>query len=118
MAMMFPYHDSAESLYMSENILNGLRYARVYEKQIGGFSMSECMTQTQQIKKLILICVYCEKQKNINGNWNHASEPMEHVSAKRKSHGICPKCLQEHFPAEYASLCLEGKIIDHETNAI
>jgi hypothetical protein len=72
--------------------------------------MGEFMSQEEDPVRLLFVCTYCDKHRNDDGYWEQAYGFDECIYEGRISHGICPKCLKEHFPDEYSSLRKEGKI--------
>jgi hypothetical protein len=58
----------------------------------------------------LLVCTYCDKYRNDSVFWEEMDTSYIPVPAARISHGICPECLQEHFPDEFDALCDEGRI--------
>jgi hypothetical protein len=72
--------------------------------------MVESRSEKEPLDRLLLICMYCHKYRNDAGYWELARDVCVSVPDERRSHGICPECLQKNFPDEYSSLCEEGKI--------
>ena len=72
--------------------------------------MGEIMSQDEASDSLLLLCMYFDKYRNYAGYWEKIYGFSESVPEIKKSHGLCPECLQEHFPDEYVSLREEGKI--------
>ena len=70
--------------------------------------------QEEVSESLLLICMYCHKHRNDAGYWEQVYGFSESFPDERKSLGMCPECLKEHFPDEYVSLCEEGKIVVKE----
>jgi len=64
-----------------------------------GTVIAETTFESNGIKKedIDTICMYCKKLKITDKKWVTAEidESKENVS-----HGICPKCLEEHYPEE------------------
>jgi hypothetical protein len=58
----------------------------------------------------LFICTYCDKFRNDSGYWEEIHTSFVPVPAANISHGICPECLQTHFPDEFNELQDEGRI--------
>lgn len=60
-------------------------------------------TLAKLLSGFVPICMYCKSVRDNEENWNS----VEHYLAKRAdlkfSHGICPTCLQQHYPEEQVS---------------
>lgn len=52
------------------------------------------------LKGIIPICLYCKGIRDDRGAWNKLEEYISEHSDAQFSHGICEKCLREHYPEE------------------
>jgi phosphoserine phosphatase RsbU/P len=60
--------------------------------------LHQAMSQIKTLKGLLPICSFCKKIRDDQGYWNQLENYIsEHTNADF-SHGICPECLEEHFP--------------------
>ena len=50
------------------------------------------------LKGIIPICSYCKEIRDDKGFWNRVEAYIENHTEASFSHGICPKCVKEHFP--------------------
>lgn len=73
--------------------------------------MQTYMQSENGLLGLLLICCYCDKQKNAAGIGEKGRRFYQTPPDFLISHSICPECLREHFPEVYISLCAEGKMI-------
>jgi hypothetical protein len=48
---------------------------------------------------IIPICMYCKKVRDDEGYWKQIEQFISSRSEAQFSHGICPKCLEEQYPA-------------------
>ena len=66
----------------------------------------ELVARVQTLEGILPVCMFCKDIRDDAGNWTK----MEHYIARRTeakfSHGMCPKCAQQHY-GEY--LKPEGK---------
>lgn len=79
----------------------------------GKIAMGEFLEE-EVSESLVHICMYCHKHRNGAGYWEQVDGFSESIPEKRKSHGMCPECLKEHFPGEYLSLYKKGKIVSEK----
>ncbi len=73
--------------------------------------MGEFMPEEVKPENILLICTYCEKHRSDSGYWELVFDSHGSIPETCVSHGICPECLKEHFPGEYASLLAEGRLL-------
>ena len=50
------------------------------------------------LEGLLPICSYCKKIRDEDGTWDQLERYITHHSEATFSHGICPDCLEKHFP--------------------
>jgi CheY-like chemotaxis protein len=70
-------------------------------KKHNDFLIEELRTALSQVKKLsgmLPICSSCKKIRDDEGYWNQVEAYIAAHSDVRFSHGICPTCLQKHYP--------------------
>jgi DNA-binding response OmpR family regulator len=53
-------------------------------------------TQIRQLKSLLPICMYCKKIRDDRDYWLQIEEYIHAHTGADFSHGICPKCYEEH----------------------
>ncbi len=63
--------------------------------------LNETLTQIKTLKGIIPICMHCKGIRDDKGAWNQLEKYITENSDAQFSHGICDKCLNEHYP-EYA----------------
>lgn len=56
-------------------------------------------TQVLQLEAIITICMHCGKLRDDGQTWVRLEQYMAKYSDTRFSHGLCPDCLEKHFPA-------------------
>lgn len=67
----------------------------------------ELLSIIERIKKLegiISICMYCKKIRDDNDSWQQLEKYITQHSEAQFSHGICPKCFEEHVGDELKHL--------------
>lgn len=64
--------------------------------------------QIRRLEGIVPICMHCHKIRDEEGRWWRLERYIHEHSEAQLSHGICPDCLEEHYP-EYASKRGEGE---------
>ena len=73
--------------------------------------MYKSYSEKNGVGKVLLICTYCHKHKTASGYWDGEANFTVCNPGTSISHGICPECLIQQFPDEFASLQKEGNIV-------
>ncbi|MBN2082305.1 PAS domain S-box protein [bacterium] len=60
--------------------------------------LREALTQIKTLRGLLPICSYCKKIRDDQGYWSQLEAYITEHSEAAFSHGICPDCMQKHFP--------------------
>lgn len=58
----------------------------------------ELKQEVKQLEGLLPICSHCKKIKNDNGKWEVMERYISDHSQAEFTHGICPTCLEKHYP--------------------
>jgi hypothetical protein len=66
--------------------------------------LQKALDEIKTLRGIIPICSYCKQIRDDEGMWKKIEEYIHAHSEARFSHGICPDCMREHFPGEYASM--------------
>lgn len=64
--------------------------------------LEEAMAQIRTLHGLIPICSYCHKIRDDHETWQKMETYIQKHSEARFSHGICPGCLEIHYPEFYS----------------
>ena len=59
------------------------------------------LEEIRTLKGIIPICMHCKEIRDDKGSWNQLEKYITEHSDAQFSHGICEKCLKEHYP-DYA----------------
>lgn len=59
---------------------------------------------------ILPICMHCKGIRDDQGYWNKLEKFIADHSEAEFSHGICPDCMQKHYPEVHADLCARGKM--------
>lgn len=57
------------------------------------------LAEVRTLRGLIPICAHCKKIRTDVGDWQQVERYVRDHSEAEFSHGICPDCLQEHYPS-------------------
>lgn len=50
------------------------------------------------LEGLLPVCSFCKKIRNEKGDWEQMEKYISEHSEAEFSHGLCPVCVQEHYP--------------------
>lgn len=56
------------------------------------------MAKVKKLSNILPLCSYCKSIRDDNGEWQRIDIYLTHLFEAKVSHGICPGCMQEHFP--------------------
>ncbi len=71
------------------------------EREILITDLQNALNEVNRLRGLIPICSHCKKIRNDTGSWEQLESYITEHSEAVFSHGICPNCLDEHYP-DYA----------------
>ncbi|MDR3458741.1 MAG: PAS domain-containing protein [Verrucomicrobiae bacterium] len=74
------------------------------ELQAANQQLSQALSRVKQLKALLPICSYCKKIRDDQDYWQSVEGYISEHTDAHFSHGICPECLAENFPAELQSM--------------
>ena len=60
--------------------------------------LNDALAQIKTLKGVIPICMHCKGIRDDKGSWNQLEKYIIEHSDAQFSHGICDKCLKEHYP--------------------
>ncbi|MDH4320972.1 MAG: hypothetical protein OEV73_05670 [Desulfobulbaceae bacterium] len=60
--------------------------------------LRQALAEVKTLRGIIPICAYCKNIRDDHGYWNQVEAYLSKNSEADFSHGICPTCLQKHFP--------------------
>jgi hypothetical protein len=61
------------------------------------------LQEVKILRGLLPICSFCKKIRSTDNTWEHIEQYIAERSEAQFSHGICPACLKEHYPAFFLS---------------
>jgi CheY-like chemotaxis protein len=60
--------------------------------------LQQALAEVKQLSGLLPICFHCKKIRDDQGYWENVEEYIEKRSDTQFSHGLCPDCMQQHYP--------------------
>ncbi len=60
--------------------------------------LAQALEHVKTLSGMLPICSYCKEIRNDSGYWQQIETFVRDNTDAMLSHGICPKCAQEHFP--------------------
>ena len=60
--------------------------------------LAEALDKVKLMEGLIPICSYCKGIRNDAGYWSTVEKFIKQFSNVEFSHGVCDRCMQQHFP--------------------
>lgn len=96
-------------LFVFGTVLGVFLFVKLTNPIVSGFNETVAQLESVQeevntLRGILPICSYCKKIRDDEGTWNQVEEYVQKRSEANFSHGICPECVQKHFPAEYDAL--------------
>jgi len=70
-------------------------------EQLTRMELQKSLDEIKVLRGIIPICSYCKQIRDDEGFWHQVEAYIRKHSGAEFTHGICPGCLQEHFPREY-----------------
>ncbi len=62
--------------------------------------LQDALDHVKTLQGLLPICMHCKKIRDDEGSWDQIERYISRHSGVKFSHGICPNCMEEHYPAE------------------
>jgi hypothetical protein len=56
------------------------------------------LEEVRILSGILPICSFCKKIRNEKDEWTHLEQYISDHSEAEFSHGLCPDCLQQHYP--------------------
>lgn len=64
-------------------------------------NLQTALAEVKTLRGILPICSFCKKIRDDEGAWNQVEVYVQKRSDANFSHGICPDCLEEHYPDEF-----------------
>ena len=63
--------------------------------------LKKALSEIKTLSGLLPICAYCKNIRNDEGYWEQIEGYIKERSLAEFSHGICPECMKQYFPARH-----------------
>ena len=60
--------------------------------------LRDTLAEVKRLKGLLPICMHCKKIRDEEGAWQQLERYISTRTDAKFSHGLCPSCLEEHYP--------------------
>jgi sigma-B regulation protein RsbU (phosphoserine phosphatase) len=61
-------------------------------------SLQEALAHVKTLQGILPICMHCHKIRNDQQSWERLDKYIAEHSEAQFSHGLCPKCMEKHYP--------------------
>jgi ABC-type nickel/cobalt efflux system permease component RcnA len=68
-------------------------------EQSSRLELEQTLRELRVLRGIIPICSHCRKIRSEVGDWQRLETYMHEHTDAEISHGLCPACLDEHYPA-------------------
>lgn len=62
--------------------------------------LTEALSRVKRLEGILPICVHCHKIRDVKESWQDIVEYIGDHSDAVFSHGLCPECMEKHYPDE------------------
>ncbi|MDD3814837.1 MAG: hypothetical protein PHZ02_09335 [Desulfocapsaceae bacterium] len=76
--------------------------------------LEKALAEVKTLRGILPICSFCKKIRADDDSWHQIEVYVKERSEADFSHGICPACLKQHYPEEYAAM--QSKKVNPGTN--
>lgn len=96
------HHDNLEeqvterTVELRQEIAERQRYQEESEQLI--VELQRALDEVKTLTGLLPICSFCKKVRDDQGYWEQIDAYLGRHSGAQFSHGICPDCMQKHYP--------------------
>ena len=68
------------------------------------YSVTAYQKRIETLRGIVPICSFCKQIRDDKGYWNMVESYISKYTDAKFSHSVCPTCMAEHYPKEYASI--------------
>nr|MBF0222922.1 PAS domain-containing protein [Desulfobulbaceae bacterium] len=106
------HYNADNCLYGYDGLVRDVTARKIVEteKEILIVKLQQSLKEIKTLRGILPLCSYCKKIRDYRGYWEQVDVYIKQYSDADISHSICPDCMKEHYPEEYESLVLKGKI--------
>lgn len=78
--------------------------ASLLEQRRVAAELAAALEETKTLQGLLPMCSHCKGVRDDEGYWATVEDYLANHTDLGFSHGVCPDCMQQHYPATYARL--------------
>ncbi len=67
-------------------------------------SVTAYQKRIETLRGIVPICSFCKQIRDDKGYWNRVEAYVAKYTDAKFSHSVCPACMKEHYPVEYAAI--------------
>ena len=71
--------------------------------------LAQALSEVKTLRGLLPMCSHCKSIKSDDAYWSSVEQYLERHGDVSLSHGVCPACLEQHYPEYFAQLSPEEK---------
>lgn len=62
--------------------------------------LQAALDRVRSLEGILTICMHCHKIRDPDATWQRLEQYMSEHSDVNFSHGVCPECLEKHYPED------------------
>jgi CheY-like chemotaxis protein len=82
---------------------------RTAELEASNRALAQVLSEVKQLNALLPICSYCKKIRDDKDYWQSVEGYISNHTDTQFSHGICPGCMDKHFPEDFQKVAAVDK---------
>jgi PAS domain S-box-containing protein len=93
---------TVDGRYVLQATVRDVTARKQAEKEREGLieQLTQSLAEVKQLSGLLPICMYCKNIRDDKGYWQRVEQYVGTRSGATFTHGLCPTCEREHFPAD------------------
>jgi PAS domain S-box-containing protein len=85
-------------IYSVARDITGEKHAEEEREQLLA-ELQATLAELRTLQKILPICSYCRKIRDDESYWHSVEDYISRHTSSEFSHGICPDCMESHFPS-------------------
>lgn len=66
--------------------------------------LEHALAEVRELQEILPICMFCKRIRDDRNYWSQIEHYLAKHAGARFSHGICPECMESHFPGQHEQL--------------
>jgi len=102
MSGLHTFYVSVTPLYDDSGNIKGATSVSVdITELIKSIGVPQALAEKNGFSGILSLCTFCKDVRNDNGDWEKIEAYISHHSEAQVSHGLCPQCMELHYPDVY-----------------